>query len=261
MALCVVVCYAQIADIIPSSVSIANTGTAYTARWTAFQNPATLVQEEQWQADLQYENKFLSKVLHTASVQAANCNKYVNVGAGYTFFGYAGWNEMLATVVLSRSFGRFSLGVAADFIAIYAGNESGYRCTAVPQLGMTVLLTRKLTLGFQMMNPFLQSLKLEDDIKRELPSIYSLGLDWAFIEKMRLAVQVDYDVNDTFRAAIGYEWQPLTEFGIKAGCSYRKYFIPAFGVDLRFSYFTFDITAEWHPVLGVNLYGRIGFSK
>lgn len=250
--------YSQVADLLPRSMTAGNISTCRTDVWTAFKNPASLVQEESWQVAMQYENRYITRELNTAIVQAGYTNKYVNVGIGYSFFGYGSWNEMMATVVLSRSFGRFSLGLAADIISVYAGSELGYQTTAVPQLGMTVMLSKTVCLGFHSLNPFIQSLRVNEQ-KRQLPALYSLGVDWQFYTNMRASMDVDYDINSTFRVAAGYEWQPLTQFGVQVGCSYERYFVPDIGIDLHFGSFRFDGKAEWHPVLGVCIEAKVSY--
>lgn len=249
---------AQVADVIPTSMAIANTATARNDQWTAFQNPASLIQTERFQIALQYENRYLVGELSTEMIQAAYSNQYVNIGVAYSFFGYAEYSEMMAAIVLARRFGKFSLGLQGNFIAIYCGDEAGYRMTGVPQLGMTVDITPTFTLGFQTFNPFVQSIKVEDG-RRQLPAIYSLGTDYRFHKHFRWAAQLDYDINSTFRIATGFEWQAIKELGVKLGVYYRQYVVPCLGIGLHFGLFRFDINAELHPLLGVNLMSKAAF--
>ncbi len=249
---------AQVANVIPSSTSIANTGTARNDVWTSFYNPASLVQTHAWQVAAQYENRSLLAELSTAMVQAAYTNKYVNVGVAYSYFGFSRYSEMMAGVTMARRFGRFSLGLQANFLALYAGDELGYRCMAFPQIGMTVDITEQFTLGFQTFNPFIQSIRVNDS-RRALPAIYSLGTDYRFYEGLRWLVQVDYDVNATFRIATGFEWQAIDQLCVKLGTYYHDYLIGCLGVGLVFHDFSFDMNAELHPVLGINLLGKLAY--
>lgn len=249
---------AQVNDVIPAGSGIANTSTARHDRWDAFQNPAALVQQERFQVALQYENKYLSEALSTVLLQAAYTNSYVNVGVAYSFFGYARYSEMMAAVTLTRSFGRFSLGLQGNLISIYCGDNIGYRTTAVPQLGINVDITPRLSLGFQTFNPFVQTLKTTGN-RRQLPAIYSIATDYRFYHGMRWDVQFDYDINTGFRIATGYEWQAIKELCIKAGVYYRQYVIGCIGLGLHFANFRADIHAELHPVLGVNLLCKLAY--
>ncbi len=250
---------AQITEVLPSSPFIANTATARTDYWAAFHNPASMVQDERFSVALQYENKYLTAALSTELVQASYTNPYVNVGLAYSFFGYGQYSEMMAAVALARKFGRFSLGLQANLICVYGGESVGYRCTAVPQLGTVVNITPKFALGFQTFNPFIQSLKLTET-RRLLPAIYSLGFDYHFRNDMRWDVQADYDVNNTFRIATGYEWEAIQQLTLKIGVYYYRYVVSCLGIGLHFSGFQANISAEMHPVLGVTFLCQLAYA-
>lgn len=243
---------------LPHSMTAGNTQTARTDVWSAFGNPASLVQEERWQAGIGYENRYFTSELSTASVQAGYCNRYVNVGIGYSFFGYNIYNEMMATIVLARSFGRFSIGLAADFIAVYGGNHTGYLCTAIPQIGLTINATEKLTFGIQTFNPFIQTLN-RDELLLKLPAIYTVGSDWRFIDGLRWSIEAEYDASSTWRIATGVEWQAIRELCLKIGVQYRQYVIPSLGIGMFFGNFSADVNADIHPVLGVALSCRLAY--
>ncbi len=249
---------AQVANVLPSSTSIANTATARNDIWTSFHNPGSLIQSHTWQVAAQYENCSLLAELSTSMIQAGYTNKYVNVGLAYSYFGFSRYSEMMAGLTLARRFGRFSLGLQANFLALYAGDELGYRCTAFPQIGMTVDITDNFTLGFHTFNPFIQSLQISET-RRQLPAIYSLGTDYRFYEGLRWLAQIDYDANATFRIATGFEWQAIDQLCVKLGAYYHNYIIACLGVGLTLKDFKFDINAELHPVLGVNLLGKLAY--
>lgn len=249
---------AQISDVIPGSSAIAHTSVARNDTWSAFHNPAALVQQERFQLAFQYENKYLIANLSTYLLQAAYSNRYVNVGISYSFFGYSVYSEMMTAVTLARSFGRFSLGLQGNIISIYGGQSIGYRTTAVPQLGVNISLTDNLSLGFQTFNPFLQSVKLTET-KRPIPAVYSVGTDYRFYKGMRWDVQIDYNTHAGLQIATGYEWQAIHELCVKIGVYYQKYVVGCLGVGLNFADFKADLNAEWHPVLGVNLLCKVAY--
>ncbi|HCS87912.1 MAG TPA: hypothetical protein DIW30_05805 [Bacteroidales bacterium] len=252
-------CSAQVTEVIPGSPFVANTATARTDYWAAFHNPASLVQEERFGVALQYENKYLTGELSTELVQASFTNQYVNAGVAYSFFGYSKYSEMMAAVALARQFGRFSLGLQANLLCVYAGESVGYRCTAVPQIGAVVNITPAFALGFQTFNPFVQSLKLTET-RRQLPAIYSLGFDYHFRPNMRWDVQADYDINNTFRVATGYEWRAVEQLTLKMGVYYQRYVVTCIGFGLHFAGFQTNVSAELHPVLGVNLLCHLSYA-
>lgn len=250
----------QTAYVVPSSNTIADIQTPRTDTWTAFHNPASLVQEDTWQVAAQYENRYMLAALNTALIQGAYCNRYVNVGVSYAFFGYAKYQEMMAGVTLAHSFGRFSLGLQGNYVAIYCGDELKYRGTFIPQIGATVDITPKLTLGLHAFNPFWQQIHIEEDADRSLSIVYSVGTDYRFIEHLRWDVQVDYDVRSTYRIATALEWQAIDLLVIKAGVYYRQQFVGCMGIGITWDRLRLDAHFELNPTLGVTCQGRVSYS-
>ncbi len=259
LALCVAL-LGQVTDIIPSSVSIANTSVARTDVWSPFGNPATLVQSGTFQASMQYENKTLLPELSNKVVQGAYMNKWVNVGVAFSHFGYSKYNEMLVGLVLTRNFAdRFSIGIQGNFYTSYFSPIIKYQSTFIPQVGMTARVSPKLTLGFQTFNPFQQNLKT-DYIQKRLPSLFSIGTNYCFTDQISWHTQVDKEVSSQFRIATGFEWCMVDEFSVKIGGYGSQYFIGCFGAGIHFPGFQFNVNCEIHPVLGVNLLGNLTYT-
>jgi len=253
------VLYGQGVYVVPSSNAIADIQTPRTDTWTAFHNPASLVQDDEVQVAAQYENRYMLAALNTALLQAAYCNRYVNVGVSFAFFGYAKYQEMMAGVTLSRSFGRFSLGLQGNYMGIYCGDELKYRGTFVPQIGATVDITAKLTLGLHAFNPFWQQIHIEEDADRTLPIVYSVGTDYQIVKHLRWDMQVDYDVRTTYRIATALEWQAIDLLVIKAGVYYRQQFVGCMGLGVIWDRLQFDAHFELNSTLGVTCQGRISY--
>lgn len=249
--------FGQTAYVIPYSNAIADIQTPRTDTWTAFQNPASLIQANTCQVAVQYENRYMLSALNTALVQAAYCNKYVNVGVSFSFFGYSKYQEMMAGVALARSFGRFSLGLQGNYVAIYCGDELKYRGTFIPQIGATVDIIPQLTIGIHGFNPFWQRISIDADVDKALPIIYSVGMDYRCLEGLRWGVQVDYDVHTTYRIATALEWQAIDLLVLKAGVYYQQQFVGCMGVGITWHNLRFDAHFELNPTLGVTCQGRL----
>ncbi len=257
--LIIVSVYSQITDIIPTSRSIANTSVARIDIWSAFGNPAALVQTNKLQAAIQFENKSLLPELSTKLIQVAHSNKWVNVGLAFSHFGYSKYNEMLVGLVLARSFGdKFSIGLQGDFYTSYFSDKIKYQSTFIPQVGVVARFTPTFTMGFHAFNPFQQNLKT-DYVEKRLPSIFSLGTQLYFFPKVSWLTQIDKEVSSSFRFATGFEWQMVDEVCLKVGGYGSQYFVGCFGLGTSFVGFRFDLNCELHPVLGVNLLGNISY--
>lgn len=245
--------------ILTSAMHIGNIQTSRTDSWTTFQNPACLVQPARFQFAAQYENEYLLAALNTATIQMGYCNPYINIGVGFSFYGYSKYQEMQVGLTLARRFGRFSLGIGANYYTIYAGDDLKYKGTFIPELGVTIDVTENFTIGAFSYNPFMQKIRITDDEKRSVSSVYSLGTDYRFYKGFHWSLQGDYDPVTTWRIATSIEWQCIDQLILKIGCYYREQVVACLGVGMRFDNLQIDTNFEFNPRLGLILKARIGY--
>jgi len=245
--------------LLTSSVNLANIQTARVDNWTAMQNPATLDQAERFQLRAQYENHAMLAALNTASVQFGYCNPYVNVGVGFNFYGYSKYQEMQVGVNLARRFGRCTLGLGGYYLTLYAGDEIKYKGTFIPTIGLTVDVVKNWTLGVYSYNPFWQKMRITDDEKRAVSSVYSLGSDYRFLPGWHWNVQGDYDPTTTWRVATSIEWQCVQQVIVKIGGYYYEQLVGCLGVGLRFNGLEIDTHFELNPRMGLNIQASVGY--
>lgn len=252
---------AQSPDFLPSAVSIAGVSSPVTSRWSAFGNPASMIQTTPWQFAVQYENRYMLRQFNNVTAQAAYCNKYVNVGLCVTRFGYKHYGEIVVGLAFAHNFAdKFSLGLQANYYAAYMGAEEGYRGTVLPQIGFTVAAGKHVTIGFQTFNPFMQHVKARSGAKKQLPSIYTLGVDYRFYRGFSWLTELQKNLRGDWRVATGVEWQAIEMLRVKLGMHADRYFVGCLGVGMTFKGFGFDINAELHPILGVCLQGNIHYA-
>lgn len=251
----------QIAPVVPSSTSIANTSVAVQNEWNAFQNVSALAHIEKAEASAQYENRFMLKELSTRSIQAGFHTNFVNIGLAYSYHGYSVYNEMLAGVGFARNFGdMFSMGVQFNYYTAYfsAAEESRYRGTLLTQFGVSSKIFPKLTVGFHTFNPFQTNIQTENTIKR-LPSIFSIGTNYEFTDNLVWLTQIDKEVSSNFRFATGFEYTMIEQLTVKLGAYGQDYLVPALGFGLHFGDFNFDLNCELHPQLGLNTLANLKY--
>ena len=75
---------AQISNVIPSSVSIANTSVSDSQNWSAFSNPSTIGYLEKPEIGIQFENRYVISELSTKSVQFGLPTKLLNAGLSFS---------------------------------------------------------------------------------------------------------------------------------------------------------------------------------
>ena len=245
---------AQVAFIAPSSVSVANASVADQSEWNAFQNTSALANVQNLEVAAQYENRFMVKELSTKSVQIAKNLKSINVGAAFSYFGYSLYNDMIAGFGLARNFSdKFSMGLQFNYYASYFScNEMNYyRGAFFPQFGVSSKIFPKLTVGFNAYNPFQSNIKTENTVKR-IPTIYSIGTNYAFTENLNWLTQVDKEVSSNFRFATGFEYAMIDQLTVKLGAYATDYLVPCLGVNVNLQKFYIFLNTELHPLLGLN---------
>ncbi len=250
---------AQTATIVPSSYVAGNASVAYNAEWQPFQNPAALACEQNYTLSLLYENRYITAELSNAAFSVAIPTKYINVGAQFSYFGYAEYNEMLAAVTFARTFGNiFHLGVECDYYAVYLSPSERYKSTATVQVGFQVQVVPSLTIGFSAFNPIFSKIK-SDLTEKRLPSVFSLGTNYRIHEKVSWLVQLDKEVRSPLRWATGFEYAPFDVFDVRIGCYGSDYTVPTLGVGCGWAGFKFHLHCEYRNPLGVTMLGTLQY--
>ena len=258
---CLLPVYAQISPVIPSSVSVAGASSAVMNDWSAFHNPAALAHVDRTEIAAQFENRFMMKELSTKSVQAGFNTGPVNVGLSFSYQGYSVYNEMIAGLGLARNFGdKFSMGVQFDYYTAYfsASDESRYRGAVLAQFGVASTILPKLTVGFNTFNPFQTNIKTEFSTRR-IPSVFSIGTNYAFADNLIWLTQIDKEASSSFRFASGFEYTMIRELTVKLGAYGTDYLIPCLGFGIHLGGFHFNLNGKLHPLLGLNTVANLKY--
>jgi len=246
------VLFPQIANIIPTSSSIANTSVSDIKNWSGFNNPAMLGYIEQSELGINYENKYVISELSTKSVQLGISTNAINAGLSYSYFGYSLYHEMMVGLGFARNFSdKFAMGVQFNYYTAYFAASNSYRGALLPQLGLSVRLSPAFSIGFHSFNPFQNNINSEYVLKR-IPSVFSLGTEYNFAPELVWRTQVDKEVSSNYRFATGFEYQMLERLSIKLGGYGSDYLVPCLGFGLNSGRFLLGFNCELHPILGLN---------
>ena len=251
--------YAQVANTLPSSVSIANTATANASQWSGFDNPANLAFVPQAEFSLQYENRFIIKELSTKSFSFALPTSFVNTSFSFSHFGFSAYNEMLVGVSFARNYrDKFSMGLQLNCLAAYHPVDNNYRLAFVPNLGITTKLSEKVTVAFSAFNPFHQQIA-SDFEDSALPAIFSLGVSYGLSPELTWRSQLDKEISSTLRVASGFEYFFKEKMMFKLGVYSHDYLVFCGGVGFVWDALRFDCNVDVHPILGVSPVGRLSY--
>lgn len=242
----------QVAHVVPSARSVAQTAVADDASWNAFHNPAMLGYIRPVDLSVAYENRYLLKELSTKSIQAGFATPYVNVGASFSHFGYSLYHDMLMGIDVARDFGgKFALGLGFDYYMAYVAATGRYQGALLGRIGLSLRLVDRLVIGFSTFNPFQNNLRMELTTKR-LPSVYSLGTAFYILPELVWRTQADKEISSRYRFATGLEYSMLGHIRVKAGgYATGRIFVPCLGFAARVSDYSADLDCELNPVLGL----------
>lgn len=242
---------AQIPNIIPTSVSIANTSVADIYSRAAFSNPAMLAYVEFVDFSAGFENRYFLKELSTKSVQAGFSTQYINVGAAFSYFGYSLYHEMLAGIDFARNFSdKFALGIGFDYYAAYFSAANEYHGALLGRVGIAIRLSNNFTLGFSAFNLFQNNIRT-DFVTKRLPAVFSIGTSYAFSSDFVWRTQIDKEISSNYRFATGFEYRILDLITVKLGGYAFRYFVPCLGLGFGLGDYSAGLNCELNPLLGV----------
>jgi len=248
----IVYSYAQIPEIISSSVSVAQTSVSDSRSWTALSNTAMLGYVTGSEIGIQIENRYFISQLSNKSIQVALPTNYMNVGVSFTHFGYSLYHEMITGLGFARNFSdKFSLGIQFNYYSAYFSALNSYRGALFPQVGLSVRFSPVFDVGFSIFNPFETNIQTELITKR-LPSVFSLGSEYFFSPELVWRAQIDKEVSSNYRFATGFEYQMLQQFTLKLGGYGSDYLVSCLGLGFKTGAFYIDLNCDIHPLLGLN---------
>jgi len=250
----------QTHDLQPSTFTVANASVADSKYYSAFKNPASLGAIENSTLGIQYENKFIISQLAKKSFYSAFQNKLLNVGLTANFSGYELYNELLTGIALSKNFNNtFLLGVQYNYYSVYVAETNKRYAAFFPQVGVIARISPSVSIGFSTFNPAQQTIQFKY-LKKQIPSVFSLGTDWKISDELNFLFQTDKNISGNYRFAGGFEYVIKDFLTVRTGAYQAEYLTPCVGFGLKLETFIFQINNELHPILGLTTMAAIQYS-
>ena len=196
-----------------------------------------------------FQNGYLSSHLGTAGLAVVYPAPFGNLGLSLRYFGYSLFHQTKMSLSYARSLGKkIQAGVQLSYLQTAFGDIYGRNGTFTFGLGMQSAVTKNLTLGLYVYNPF--AVKTTSDARNATPSIFRLGLAYLLAKDLLVTVEAE---KTTF-------WHPVV---LRAGVEYRfrnRFFFRT-GVATSGDVFSFgfgwhqrklqvDLASTMHPSLG-----------
>ena len=180
----------------------------------------------------------------TIAVPTSSGNFALDLG----YFGFSIYNESNLGITYARNLGS-KLDIGAQFnyynvrIAGY-GNGSSVNFAA----GIILHLTDNLNAGFHVYNP--TGSKLGKNPEEKLSSVYSAGIGYETSESFFMTLEIIKESDKPVNVNAGLQYKILSQLMVRAGIAAGTSMFYA-GFALKWKTIRLDITASYHPQLGV----------
>ena len=211
-------------------------------------NQAALAKIKLLSAGIYGEKRFLLNELGLYDAAVVLPTSSGNFGLDARYYGFSDYNESQVGLAYGRNLGsKADVGVQFNYynvrIAGY-GNASAINF----EIGTIFHLTDNLNAGLHVYNPVGGSLGKNDEEK--LASVYSMGFGYDASEKFFMSIEIEKEEDKpvNVKAGLQYKFLPqlLTRIGISTATSSLY-----FGIGFGLKSIRFDVTASYHPQLGI----------
>ncbi len=232
------------------SSAMGNASVSLSDVWSAQHNQAGLGFVRDYSAGACYENRFLLKELSIKGGAIAVPVKGGTFGLCITSFGYSQYSENKYSLSFSKSFGnKLSAGIALDYLSTKIADGYGSRGAFAAEAGIIAKPLKGLTFGAHVYNP--TRAKITTYNNETLPTIIKLGAEYAFSDKVLIAIETDKDISQKAIFKAGIEYKIVKEFYLRAGIS-TKPVLSSFGFGINIKNFKIDIATTYHQILGIS---------
>jgi hypothetical protein len=211
-------------------------------------NQASLAQLKNISAGVYGERRFLLSELNNYTAVTGIPTASGNFGVKVNYSGFSDYNEMQLGLAYGRKLGK-KVDIGAQFnyqgirIAGY-GNASAISF----ELGTILHVTDRLHAGIHVNNPV--GGKFGKDQQEKLSSVYSFGLGYDASEKFLVSAEIEKEEDQPVNVNAGMQYkflpQLLARMGISSATSTGW-----LGLGLTLKSFRIDVTAAYHPQLGI----------
>lgn len=211
-------------------------------------NQASLAQLKSSAAGIYGERRYLLTELSNYRASVAVPSHSGNFGLQAGYFGSANYNETQLGLAYARKLGiKMDVGVQFNYNGIKA---AGYgKASAISfEAGTIFHITDKLHIGFHVNNPV--GGKFGKNTEEKLPSVYTIGFGYDASRQFYFSTEIVKEENEDINviAALQYKFIPqlLARIGLSSATS-----VVWFGIGLKLHSFRLDMTASYHPQLGI----------
>jgi len=212
-------------------------------------NQAALAQIKNTAIGVYGERRFLLTELNNYAATAAVITSSGNFGIKANYYGFSDYNETLLGLAYGRKLGK-KADVGAQFNYNRISISSGYGDAAAIsfEIGTILHLTEKINAGIHINNPV--GGKFGKDQNEKMSSVYSVGVGYDASEKFFISVEIEKEEDRPVNVNAGFQYKFIQQLLVRAGISSATS-SAWFGAGLTLKSFRIDMTAGYHPQLGI----------
>jgi hypothetical protein len=214
-------------------------------------NPALLAFRTESEMRIDYYNRYSLKELATVSGGISFFNDKLPVGLHIASFGYDAYRESMFRFSAGKQLNdRLALGISVQYSLLQSElfETTASRLSTDIGLGWQIVDNWLITASvINMPSIIIDSENI--DSERIAAWAVELGANWKVMNNLLITGGALRNKENAFEAGIGMEYQPFTDFQLRAGLRSAP-FRPSLGIGYRFSNLTADVVMVYHSVLG-----------
>lgn len=212
-------------------------------------NQASLAQIKNMGVGIYGEKRFLLAETNMYSAIVAIPTQQGNFAFQADYFGYKNYNESQLGIAYARNVGnKLDLGIKFNY---YSFRIPGFESPSTFnfEVGAIAHLTDKLNAGVHFYNPVGGRLsKTEDD---KLSSVYSFGIGYEASDYFLISAEVVKEEDLPVNVNAGIEYNFSEQFFARFGIASQNE-SPFAGAGISWDNFRLDVSASYHPQLGIS---------
>ena len=210
-------------------------------------NQAALANIRSVSAGIHGEKRFLLEELGSYSLSLCLPLSSGGVGLSARYFGYPDFNETQIGVAYGKSLGKVDIGIQINLHALKL-LRYGADMLVNFEAGAIFHISEQLHAGFHLYNP--TGSKFGKDLSEKLSSAYSAGFGYEASDKLLVSAQIIKEEDKPVHINVGlqyvFEEKVFARVGLETEATHLY-----FGFGFKWNLCRIDVTASYHPQLGV----------
>ena len=217
--------------------------------WSVFGNQAGLAGISRAVVGGSFQNRFLVNELSTragllvlpiqSSVFALSLSQFGQIPFRQEKFGLA---------YARKIFPKLNYGMQFNCYQLFLSEENRSISSFGAELGVQYLLSKRLVVGFHVMNPYQTGVELNSGMFL-YPSLIKVGTFYTVSDLFSLTAELENNLDDRFRFKTGFEYNIREKLFVRVGISGKPYQLSS-GIGFQMKTITLDLASTYSQYLG-----------